>query len=626
MRLACICIRDCCCRYYDSVRDKEGSLVLRRSRRLPTRTLHIYRYLKKGTTLAEHYLADFRIYTGTFSVKHHHKDFTMATAAIETRNWDVLVEEVTVEETSTSSNEGVLKLAEQGYAVGNKRFEVLLSMHRQEFEQSATPEAQYAVILKILDIVCRQCVPNGRFLKAGRSYTGGIWWQELSSERAQAFVLDSLQTPSEAGVASFPPILEQVKEKKHWDEAPPPPYDVASFPPILEQLQEEKHWDEAPLPPYDVASFSPILEEVKEQEKHLDEEPLPLYDDTPKPEITLSTSPQAINEDPQTINEEKKRRRRSSLLRRSASESHLTTSSNLDGKKKTVRLGSLLKTSFWKSLRGNKNVVDMVETPEPLDVLLVESRDAFQPNVTHQVGNNRLSILMEVQCEQYRIAPVKGRESIVQELIEAVTSHWGGRFLSVTPFNDAYQILTERQAPPAVRALFENFLQGGTATAAMEALHRSCSEAGIGSAAGIPAKRSSAVKKEAVQALHQLHPPPIIESSTNASVKDMRSAAVKSLQKRKQRQGLATRIRSLTTTALTRGVSEPVKKSNRQKAAESASRNYDTTPLPIHGNTRLSMSEGVLGDLLNGLDVSGDLQMSEVQDGDDGNAQSANWL
>ena len=514
-----------------------------------------------------------------FSVKlqKNHKDLTMA--AIETRNWDVLVEEATVEDTCSSSNEGVLKLAEQGYAVGNKRFEVLLSMHRQEFEQAGTLEAQDAVILKILDIVCRQCVPNGRFLKAGRSYAGGVWWQELSSERAQAFVLDSLQTASEAG---------------------------------------------------GVAVFPRILERVKEEEKHLDEEPLPLYDDTPIPEFTTSSSspPQAINEDPQTINEEKKRRRRSSLLRRSASESHImTTSSNFDGKKKSVRVGSLLKTSFWKSLRGNKNVVDMVQTPAPLDVLLVESRDAFQPNVTHQVGNNRLSILMEVQCEQYRNASLNGREAIAQELIEAVTSHWGGRFLSVDPFNDAYQILTERQAPPAVRALFENFLQGGTATAAMEALHRSCSEAGIGSTAA-SAKPSLTVKKEAKQALHDIAPPLIIESSTGASMKveDMRSAAVQSLQKRKKRQGLATRIRSLTTTALTRSVSEPVKKSNRQKAAEECARYYDTTPIPIDESTRLSMPEGMLGDLLYGLDVSGDLEMSEGADDDDGNAQYGNAL
>jgi hypothetical protein len=493
---------------------------------------------------------------------HTISNFTMAMDAIETRNWDVLVEEVSVEETSTSSNDGFLKLAEQGQAVGNKRFEVLLSMHRQVFEQAATLEAQDAVILKILDIVCRQCVPNGRFLKAGRSYAGGICWQELSNDRAQAFVLDSLQTPSEADVASFPPILEQVKEEMFLDEAP---------------------W--------------------------------PSFDDSPIPEITTSASPGTK----ETINEEKKRRRRSSLLRRSASESHLTTSSNLEGKKKAVRLGSLLKTSFWKSMRGNKNVVDIVNAPEPLDVLLVESQDAFQPNVTHQVGNNRLSILMEVQCEQYRIASAKGRESIVQELIKTVTSHWGGRFLSVTPFMDAYQVLTESQAPPAVRALFDIFLQGGTATAAMEALHQSCSEAGTGSTA-VTAKR--------VQALHQIEPTPIAESSIGTAMRaeDMRSAAVKSLQKRKQRKSLTTRIRNMSTTALNRSVSEPVKKRNPQKAAEAAMRSYDTTPIPIHETTRLSdFSESVLGDLLNGLDVSGDLQMSDGEY-DDGRAQSAKWL
>jgi hypothetical protein len=292
-----------------------------------------------------------------------------------------------------------------------------------------------------------------------------------------------------------------------------------------------------------------------------------------------------------------------------------------------VRLGSLLKTSFWKSMRGNKSVVDMVEIPEPLDVLLVESRNAFQPNVTHQVGNNRLSVLMEVQCEQYRIASAKGKESIVQELVKAVTTHWGGRFLAVTPFRDAYQILTERQAPSAVKALFETFLQGGTATSAMEALHKSCSEAGIGSTAAT-GKHLSAVKKEAVKA-YQIEPTPIAESSlgTSVRVEDMRSAAVKSLQKRKQRQGLATRIRGMTTAALSRSVSEPTKKRNNEKANQAAMRKYDTTPIPMHDTTRLSnFSEGVLGDLLDGLDVSGDLQMSDGEDDDDGKAQSPKWL
>lgn len=495
-------------------------------------------------------------------------------AAIETRNYDVLVEEVAPDEASTdfalNSNDVVLKLAEPGQAVGNKRFEVLLSMHKHEFEQAKSMEAQDAVILKILNIVCRQCVPNGRFLKAGSSYSGEVSWQELSSDRAQAFVLDLLQTPSDAGVASFSPAPEQPRERKQPDE--------------YYQLPD---------------------------------------DDSPIPEITISASPSAINE-------EKKRRRRSSLLRRSASESQLI-SPNLDGKKKAVRLGSLLKTSFWKSMSGNKNIVDMVETPEPLDVLLVESRDAFQPNVTHQAGNNRLSILMEVQCDQYRKASAKGQESIVQELILAVTSHWGGRFLSVTPFRDAYQILTERQTPPAVRALFENFLRSETATSAMEALHRSCCEAGIGATGATP-KLPSSLKKEAVNALHQMQPPPIIEPSTGAAVKveDLRSAAVKSLQKRKQRQGLATKIRSLTSTALTRSVSKPTaKKNNSKKANEAAWHRYDTTPISIHGQTtqRLSnLSEGILGDLLDGLDVSGDLQMSDGDDDDDGGGRTAEWL
>jgi hypothetical protein len=298
-----------------------------------------------------------------------------------------------------------------------------------------------------------------------------------------------------------------------------------------------------------------------------------------------------------------------------------------------MRPGSFLKTGFWKSLRGKKNDVDMVEKLEPLDVLLVESHDAFQPNVT-QVGNNRLSILMEVQHDEYRKASAEDRESIVQDMVQTVISHWGGRFLSVAPFttsgNDTYQKLTERQAPLAVQALFENSFTGGATTAAMVALGRPSSEAGSVSTTS-SAKRPATVKKEAVHGLHHLQPP-ITESSSGAAeeAEHMRSAALKSLQKRKQRQGLATKIRSLTTTALTRGVSEPTKQNKpqtEQRRNSSMDGSYlnsnDTTPLPIHDRTaRLSnLSEGVLGDLLDNLDVSGDLGMSEEFEYDNGSLQ-----
>jgi hypothetical protein len=132
-------------------------------------------------------------------------------------------------------------------------------------------------------------------------------------------------------------------------------------------------------------------------------------------------------------------------------------------------------------------------------------------------------------------------------------------------------------------------------------------EAGIGSTTTVPAKRSSTIKKS--QACMDKRPS-MIESSTGRSreVEDMRSAAVKSLNAQKTA-GIGHEIRSLTTTAPDSVFPEPAKRA--KKAAESA-RKYDTS---IYQYTKArDFSEGMLGNLLDDLDVSGDLQMSKEDD------------
>jgi hypothetical protein len=618
---------------------------------------------------------------------------TMAMAAIETTNWDVLVELVSAVDTSIY---GVLQLSEKGISVGNKRFEVLLNMHRQEFEQATTRDAQNAVILKLMDIVGRQCVPNGRFLLAGKTQAGGVRWQELSSDRAQAFVRDLLQPRRNASVGSFP-VRDTLRDSLQTTTSEASA-SVGSFPvrdSLRDSLQTTTSEASASVGSFSVrdslrgslqtttseASFRNSLEMPPgtgvEEDQQLYVAPLPSrgppidpatatatdlwaaaaadnlwpplagdiappspptsaafynYSTSPVPDMSLAAA--------QTEHEEKKRRRRSSLLRRSVSET-LVTSTKFDDKKKTVRR-SFLKAGFWKSLRGKKSEEDLIDTPEPLDVLLVESRDAFQPNKT-QIGNNRLCVLLDVQCDEYQKASAEAQESIVQDLVQAVTDHWGGRFLSSGPFHDSYGLLTKSQAAVALHAIFESRLMNR----------------GI-SAPSTPTteKRPSAVKQEAVQALHQVQP--CLPSMTE----DMRLAAVKSLQKRKQRQGLASRIRNLT--ALTRSTSEPAEVNATKKTTEPfARRNWgmersleeiqtrstsepvevDATkkttepfarrnwgmersleemqaqipyPSQYRATPRTSdLSEGMLGDLLDGLDVSGELGMPLPGEGDE---------
>jgi hypothetical protein len=88
-------------------------------------------------------------------------------------NYDVLLD---------GGNEGAFQLIDTEH-VGNKRFEVFLNLHKEEYEKARVARNQEEmdrIVVKIVDIVCHKCIPNGRFLeKAAIPIEGESEWMEI---------------------------------------------------------------------------------------------------------------------------------------------------------------------------------------------------------------------------------------------------------------------------------------------------------------------------------------------------------------------------------------------------------------------------------------------------------------
>jgi len=536
-------------------------------------------------------------------------------AAMTMTNWDVLLEVVGDKDIAIDNDqENALQLLVQSSStslIGNNRFQVLLDMHRAEYTaahatddatDNASVQERDAVVAKILDIVRRQCVPNGRFLSAVVSNRGNDngdddddtlekQWHELPEDRARAFVHQALQAPPVA------------------------------------------------IPP------------------------------------------------PLSVNKEKKRRRRSSLLRRSISESSVPVAHghahaninniNSNDGKKNRRRGSFLKTAFlWTSLRvGKKESTVLVDSPAPLDVLLTLEQTAFLEYPHAHVGNNRLRILLEIERDHYATTTLEQRLEIVQDLVQTVKEHWGGRFLAATTDTvvqqqQSYTVCTQDQAIEALQCIFAascsqhselhressegtaSFISTATTTTTATTATATASNLYSSGAGSLSTDiRPSAVKREAVQALHTLGPAPNTVANAGAvaanttttttnnnetnkvlgDMQHMRSQAVKSLQKRKKRQSLASRIRNLTdltANTLKRGTSEPAGSNNnnigRRSQSTGTTNKWEAPPTALlhqqHSTAAATephrvtsspteMSQGMVEDLLFALDVSGELSI-----------------
>ncbi|GAX12076.1 hypothetical protein FisN_8Lh180 [Fistulifera solaris] len=497
--------------------------------------------------------------------------------------------------------------------VGNNRFQVLVTMNAKQYAENVKMGAQSdPVVDRIIDIVCRQVVPNGRFLVKNHSN-----WIVLSRENAKVFVQRQLNA-----------IMDENKPKSSIQEilAPPAPPPVPSHAPAQATLtpgpsstylHSSMDGPSVPMHVYNPSHYGmrssmqnmlPAVSALPVTPTHIDfrnsmpamvnaTHALNLEDDE---DLLLALEPVPIGENITIIDGdgEKKRRRRSSLLRRSASESLLlSNASSTDSfdfdHKKSLRKHSLMDhnafsvSSFFDLLEAEQESLEtedpfldeilsksessinplrekrrsgrhdsftsflkrsdsfeaprsnVVTTAEPLDVIF-QNVDQRQPKSTlfsmqQHTGNNRLNIYMSMQMERYKKSSHQERKEIVLQMQETVQSHWGGRFLMETP-EPGYQVLSDSATVVMLLGAFDE--RAGTST-----FLTSDNELSF---------------DDTVDGFQKMPPVP----STAISVHDvqLRSQALESLQKRKKRIGLASKIRNLaasTRSALTRSKSEP---------------------------------------------------------------------
>lgn len=347
--------------------------------------------------------------------------------------------------------------------IGNNRFQILSNMHKDEFEERITAgEPTDVVVNKIIDIVCRQCEPKGRFmLTQGK---GG--WIVLNEWEAREFVTEFLLLASPTGKAKLTP-----------------PEALTNSMPVA-------------LRPVETEGYSNPPQELR---------------------ATMAGD----------VNEEKKRRRRSSLLRRSVSEG------NFDDKKKLGRsiVGMVFPSKpSWVPKLGKK------AKPEGLDVLFNRHRTKLSAGPT---GNNRLAIMIKMQQSTYMSSSEEERQRMVGEVYRTVTDAWKGRFLAENSDKRGFTVLEEHEVVGALRCLFDPTGSAGSSSFVDAASTPTTDDVREDEASSSSDSRlPSVVKHTTMQAIHHVKP----EVDTNG----MYNAALASLQKRKQKKDLNSKIRNLT--------------------------------------------------------------------------------
>lgn len=291
-----------------------------------------------------------------------------------------------------------------------------------------------------------------------------------------------------------------------------------------------------------------------------------------------------------------KRRRRSSLLRRSASDSLLDDSkkvSRFDQQQFGLQNRRMSREEpIWSSSRRitNNGIVSL----NRMDVILTSTMDALDPNC-QSIGNNRLHILVAMQSGKYQQANDRQKEAILDEVMQTVNSFWKGRFLTES-MDGFYEVLDNEDAKCSLRHIFDmrsgQNLHSQSSAPAMNITpnissrlnnnppllgreNRHCEFDGINttdkysnlfrndhlnmmrnvSTSALPCGNNGLISDDTKKMLSRqisssLIPTPISASSLSrieppialSGINDLRSAAIKSLQKQKARQQVANRL------------------------------------------------------------------------------------
>ena len=155
-----------------------------------------------------------------------------------------------------------------------------------------------------------------------------------------------------------------------------------------------------------------------------------------------------------------------------------------------------------------------------MDILFNYEQTILLPN---HIGNNQLRVLLNIHKEKYEKLDQNEQTSSLQEWIRTVTQFWGGRFLREEEEDaNTFEVLDANQAELALHCVISEMSTAGDDVGSLSSSHG-----------------------KHILPVDKVVPP-------NLNVQDMRNAAVQSLQKRKKRQGLASRIRKLASGALSR--------------------------------------------------------------------------
>jgi len=476
--------------------------------------------------------------------------------------------------------------------IGNNRLKIFLALYQSNYDRESRRENNAdcnSIVNDVLNTLYERCVPTGRFLinasknlnKLNCGNSNGNGYDNTNSNDGTIASASTSTSTNDDGTA-YPPVWNIMKEEEAKElihailkgVSPPDQYKQQQ----QQQLQQQQGVKEVPLNPN-------------------------LHLNSAKKEKNIT------NNNNNNHQEEHKRRRRPSLLRRSASDSLLDDSKKVTrfDRQQQQRLHhrKVKEEPAWSSSSSIQK--DGTVTLNRMDVILTSSMDALDPNC-RSIGNNRLHILVAMQSGKYQQATVETRETILHEVIQTVNTFWKGRFLTESS-DGYYEILDKADAKESLRLIFDtrsgqNLFSSTSATTSTSDNHininkipiadpahsnefvnnhtnssKSAKYLGGGtrpdaftlnsnmamrhaSTSAIPSGNTGIISNDTKHVLSRhistsFLPTPSKQSSSLdrmeppvglSDIEDLRSAAVKSLQKQKARQKIANRLEKVSMT------------------------------------------------------------------------------
>jgi hypothetical protein len=353
---------------------------------------------------------------------------------ISIENYDVLMDP------PINGKYGQYQLDKYQDHVGNKRLEVFLNLHRQSYQEAR----QRNSTLELDSIVEKITSLPGRFLWNANSSNNFNSNDSNSSSNNGAFSMRQQQQQQLQGSFITPPPASAVVPM--WQSLPLD--QVRAFVHAILQQQQQQ--------PQQQQQHPHQQSHHQQQQSFLSRQ---IFNGASLSPIAQSSSrglsPNRASPHQNNNDDTQKRRRRSSLLRRSASEGML-----VDSKKKLFRMRMdgasdshrrLVKEEpTWSSSR-NTNQHGLILTLNRMDVILTSSRNALDPN-SQSAGNNRLHVLVAMKSGKYQQANIDGREAVLDEVIETVKI-WNGRFLAES--EEGYELIDKEDVRHALRSIFD---------------------------------------------------------------------------------------------------------------------------------------------------------------------------